>query len=186
MEQLNNGDLVCSNPIRIVIWNLASKQIRLFLPRSNENSGFADQLLVLPNDDLVAAYRNIVVWDTRNGSLKMNMTGHSLGILSLALLNSGDLATGSDDNLIKIWDMKTGEMKRNLTGHPSRILAMAALGYDDYLANSVKGLIRIWNANTGEIIKNLTTASAEILSLAALKNGYLASSIARHQPLSSV
>jgi WD40 repeat protein len=184
IEQLNSGDIVCSNPIRIIIWSLSSIGIRLYLPTSNSN-GFADNLLVMPNDDLVAAYRNILLWDTKSGTLKMNMSGHSAAVTSLALLKSGDLATGGDDQLIKIWNMKSGQLKRNLTGHASRILALTAFG-DDYLANSVKGLIRIWNTTTGEIIKNITTVNAEISCLADLTNGYLASSIVRNQASVSV
>jgi WD40 repeat protein len=40
------------------------------------------------------------------------LTGHSDWISSLAVLKSGDLASGSYDKTIKIWDSSTGSMKR--------------------------------------------------------------------------
>jgi WD40 repeat protein len=175
LELLSNDDLVCSGSQKILIWDLRSIEIRLHLTSSNKSYYFEDYLVVLPNDDLVAAYQNILIWDTKNGSLKMNLSGHDAPITSLAVLSDGDLASGGEDQLIKIWDMETGQLKRTLTGHTSRINALAAFG-DDYLASSARSSLRIWNAKTGEVVRNLPTTSSDVACLAALSNGYLASS----------
>jgi hypothetical protein len=60
IDQLNSGDIVCGNKYRILIWSLSSKEIRLYLSTSINAFGVADNLLVLPDDDLVAAFRYIL------------------------------------------------------------------------------------------------------------------------------
>jgi len=50
-------------------------------------------------------------------SLKRTLTGHSDWVISLAVLQNGDLASGSGDKTIKIWDSSTWSLKRTLTGH---------------------------------------------------------------------
>ncbi|RNA31156.1 hypothetical protein BpHYR1_005300, partial [Brachionus plicatilis] len=43
-----------------------------------------------------------------NFSLKMTLNNHTSGVVSLVVLQNGDLASGSADKTIKIWNLKNG------------------------------------------------------------------------------
>jgi WD40 repeat protein len=80
------------------------------------------------------SFQEIKIWDISSGSLKRTLTGHSGSIFSLAVLQNGDLASGSRDKTIKIWDSSTWELKRTLVGHSVRITSLAVL-HDGNLAS---------------------------------------------------
>ena len=50
---------------------------------------------------------------------------------SLAVLQNGDLASGSEDKTIKIWDSSTWSLKRTLTGHSDWVRSLAVLKNGD-------------------------------------------------------
>ena len=75
-------------------------------------------------------------------SLKKNVTGHGGPVYSLAVLQNGDLASGSSDQTIKIWDILTGSMKRTLTGHTNSVVSLAVLQKGDLASGSLDKTIR--------------------------------------------
>lgn len=53
------------------------------------------------------------------GKPKISLVGHSFSVISLAVLQNNELASGSEDATIKIWDTNSGELMRTLVGHSS-------------------------------------------------------------------
>ena len=53
--------------------------------------------------------------------------GHKRGVFSLAVLECGRLASGSDDLTITIWDLVTGACVATLEGHEDIVLSLAVL-----------------------------------------------------------
>jgi WD40 repeat protein len=69
----------------------------------------------------------IKIWNTNNGTLKRVLIGHARGILGLATLTNGDIASGSDDGIIKIWNSNDGTLKRTFTWHTDGITSLTTL-----------------------------------------------------------
>ena len=72
------------------------------------------------------------------------MSGHTDSVFSLAVLQNGDLASGSWDNTIKIWDTNTGSLKRTLVGHTGYVWSLAVLQNGDLASGSWDNTIKIW------------------------------------------
>ena len=66
-------------------------------------------LTVLDNGDLVSGSvdKTILIWNTTNGSVKQNLTGHTNFVRGLKQLSTDILASGSNDNTI-IWTVNSG------------------------------------------------------------------------------
>jgi WD40 repeat protein len=78
---------------------------------------------------------------------KATLTGHSNYVLSLAVLQIGDFASGSDDKTIKIWDSLTWSLKRTLTGHSNWVYSLAVLQKGDLASGSSDKTIKIWDSS---------------------------------------
>ncbi|RNA24880.1 serine threonine kinase [Brachionus plicatilis] len=105
----------------------------------------------------------------------MTLNDHLGTVFSLAVLNNGDLASGSSDSTIKIWNIIFGNVKFNLTGHISRVMSLAVLKNGDLASGSDDRSIKIWNTDNGSLIKTLTGHSGKVFSLTVLNNGDLVS-----------
>ena len=58
------------------------------------------------------------LWDVATGSLKTELTGHTLEVLSVSFSPDGlTLASGSGDATVRLWDVAMGSLKTELTGH---------------------------------------------------------------------
>ena len=47
---------------------------------------------------------DIIIWNTKNGTLKTRLSGHNHSVQQLKLLSNGDMASVSRDGTIIIWD----------------------------------------------------------------------------------
>ena len=63
--------------------------------------------------------------------------------MSLAVLQDGTLASGSDDTTIRVWDVKTGQTIKTLTGHINWVRSLAVIA-DGTLASGSYREIKIW------------------------------------------
>ena len=55
------------------------------------------------------------------------LEGHEDIVGSLAVLEGGRLASGSDDGMIKIWNLATGTCVATLRGHENEVNSLAVL-----------------------------------------------------------
>ena len=51
------------------------------------------------------------------GVAEMKLNEHNGPVYALAMLNNGDLVSGSMDNTVKTWNMNNGIVKETLIGH---------------------------------------------------------------------
>lgn len=99
---LSNGDLA-SAAREIKVWSLKNNKMAMLREFGNgEESIF--RLLILPNDCLVSAHETnvIKIWNATSGEHKITFKYHTKDVYSLAILDNGDLASGSYDSSIVI------------------------------------------------------------------------------------
>ena len=99
--------------------------------------------------------------------------GHANFVYVLALLQNGDLVSGSWDKTIKVWNVDNGTVKRTLTGHISFIFAFKVLDNGDLVSGSYDR-IKVSDVATGTAKKDICVNS-KVNSLEVLQNGDLVS-----------
>ena len=109
-------------------------------------------------------YENIV-------SLIQTLTGHSGNVLSLKVLQNGNLASGSNDKTIKIWDSTSGALIQTFSG-TGNFWELLVLQNGNLVAGAFNSTIKILNQATGSLIK--TIYSSYFWALTLLQNGNLA------------
>ncbi|RNA28306.1 vegetative incompatibility WD repeat [Brachionus plicatilis] len=107
--------------------------------------------------------------------IKMLLNGQSGFVRSLAVLNNGDLASGTYYANIRIWNIDYGCIVMTLSGHSNRIWSLAVLNNGYLASGSSDQTINIWDTNNGSLKMTLNGHTGTIRSLAALDNGDLAS-----------
>ena len=72
------------------------------------------------------------------------LEGHEDFVCSLAVLEDGRLASGSDDCTIKIWDLAIGACVATLEGHDDAVRSLAVLEGGRLASGSDDWTIRTW------------------------------------------
>ena len=92
--------------------------------------------------------------DPQTGAMLRSNTGHSRGILGLAITSDGAHAvtTGADET-IRVWDLQGGQILHRFTG-PKASLGEVSLSPDgrSMLVGSADGTVTLWDVETGEEI----------------------------------
>ena len=105
LSTLSNGDLVSNKTIKI--WNVNDGSVKKTL------SVLIFKLVVVQNGDLVSVSGVFIkIWDVNSGTVKRYLTGHTNYVRALAVLQNGDLVSGSDDSTINIWNANDGSLIR--------------------------------------------------------------------------
>jgi WD40 repeat protein len=172
---LENGKLAaCHGDGTIKIWDLFNKEVI--------NSIRAHYGAILTSSALdwiymaSASNRDILVWNTQNGTLIKNLTGHSDFIYHIIKLQNGFFLSASADKSIKVWNSTDWSLSRTLEGHLDSVKCLAELSYDLVSSGSEDGEIRIWNVTEGIHLRTWKAHNKKIISLALLPNKkYLAS-----------
>jgi len=69
------------------------------------------------------------LWDLESGRVLRALSGHSSGVLAVALGSDGRLAlSGSNDRTARLWDLDTGSCLRSLTYDSAGVLSVALSG----------------------------------------------------------
>jgi WD40 repeat protein len=172
---LENGKLAASYGNGIIrSWDLFRKQAF--------NSIEAHPEAILTSSALGWVYmastsnRDILFWDSRNGTLVKTLTGHSSFVHHLLKMQNGFLLSASADRTIKVWNSTDWSLMRTFEGHFDSVKCLAELSYDSVASGSEDGEIRIWDVNEGTNVRRWKAQSQPIKSLALLpKQKYLAS-----------
>ncbi|RMZ96870.1 WD40 repeat-containing, partial [Brachionus plicatilis] len=182
---LSNGNLVAgyyTNRV-LVIWDLEKSNDEILKRTIQLNETFYC-LTVLKNDDLAIGQDgndgngfNIIIRNSRNGSIKKKLVGHTSVVNQIIELPNGNLVSCSDDKTVKVWNISNGTVIKTMT-HTSLVYSIAVLN-NGYLASGLSdGTIKIWNVETNQMVRNLTGHSSIICyhnCLHVLQDGYLLS-----------
>jgi WD40 repeat protein len=172
---LDNGKLAASYGNGIIrIWDLFRKQEFISIEAHSE------AILTSSALDLhfmaSASNREILIWDTRNGTLVKTLTGHSLFVHHLLKMQNGFLLSASADRTIKVWNSTDWALTRTVEGHLDSVKCLAELSYDLVASGSEDGEIRIWDVNKGTHVRRWQAHPKPIKSLILLpRQKYLAS-----------
>ena len=74
------------------------------------------------------------------------LEGHEDNVYSLAVLEGGRLASGSEDRTIKIWELATSACVATLEGHQGGVLSLAVLEGERLASGSYDRTIKIWDS----------------------------------------
>jgi hypothetical protein len=85
---------------------------------------------------------------------RVQMTGHTEGILSVAFFHDGKRAvTGSADHTIRIWDLATGKEIQKLEGHTDYVTGIAVSQDDSLVASCSRDqTCHVWDVKSGDQI----------------------------------
>ena len=108
----------------------------------------------------------IRIWNTKRGSKRATLKGHTGWVTALAFSTDGDtLASGDTDGTVRIWNVKKKRELFELKGHINQVLAVAFTPDGNTLATgSADGTIQLWNPKNGEKIKTLANDFTETMS----------------------
>jgi len=122
---------------------------------------------------LIAADRNLYLWDLTTGETLKTFTGHTATVTSVTFTDDGAKAiSGGDDRTIRVWDVKDGKRLHTLEGHEAAVRSVAAMPGGRWLiSGSSDRTLRIWDlwsmAEAGAFKKH----AAPLVSVAFLNNG---------------
>jgi WD40 repeat protein len=180
IKTLNNGSLVLSlaesngklisgsEEGGIKIWNSQTFELLKEIDESCIRLEVWNGLLVSGSDGKI----KILKIDT----LKCIKTlrGHAEEVCSLAVLENGNLASGSPDKTIRIWERDSYRCLAILEGHTDWVKCLAALENDFLASGSWDRTIRIWDMKRFECFKTIRN-ERKIECLAVLDNRTFAS-----------
>jgi WD40 repeat protein len=110
-----------------------------------------------------------------NKNLLFSFAAHSDAIEHIKLLSNGNVATCSDDRLIKIWSTSTWSLMQTFSGHVGPIYQIEQIDASTIASASFDGSVRIWSLSTGTMIsKWKPTPGITVLAVKLLSNGLLA------------
>jgi len=144
--------LAAGEDLRIVIWDLATRQIRKTL----EPSGSVTALRFAPDGRTLAGGSQdgtVSLWDLQTGVLSSQLKKHSGAVNAIAFSTAGDLmATGGDDRTVIIWETATGKARRTLKGHDLAVTSLAFSPDASLLAcGSGNASVVLWDVQSGKL-----------------------------------
>ncbi|OAD59981.1 WD repeat-containing protein 61 [Eufriesea mexicana] len=168
------------------IWTCAwgSLKKKIELESDNEDSSESMQF----NEEETVEYLvtgsvddTVKVWEQKDKSLqlKYKLTGHSLGVVSVAVSSDGTkCASSSLDSSLKLWDLQTGGMISSVEVGPVDIWTVVFSPDDKFIVSgSHSGKIHLYGTESGKLEQTLDTRGGKFtLSVAYSPDGkYIAS-----------
>jgi WD40 repeat protein len=121
------------------------------------------------------------LWDLETGHELRTLTGHSAGVLGVAMSGDGRLAvSGSKDGTLKIWNLGTRLEPWNLTGHRSEVLGVAVSGDGRWAVSVSDWELKVWDLETA---RELRALAGDFRLMAVSENWRRAVSVSYHRTL---
>ncbi len=122
----------------------------------------------------------IKVWILVDDGLQLHktLTGHTLGVVSVALNSDSSMcASSSLDSVLILWDMRTGSKIKSIMVGPIELWTIAFSPDDNYIiSGSHSGKINMFNVETTKLDQTFDTRGKFTLSIAYSPDGkYIAS-----------
>ncbi|CAF0943789.1 unnamed protein product [Adineta steineri] len=124
-----------------------------------------------------ATDNSIKVWNSNNGLLIFNLTGHKSKIRELRKLNNNSVLSGSTDGVFKIWNISSGSFIRTLDCSNSYAIVRLELLPNGYIVGKCgEYMLNVWNSTDGKVVNNfkINNFYHEIVTLIVLSNGCIA------------
>lgn len=168
-----DGSLASSSDDKTIrVWNPTTGECSLIIKAPSQ----VTRLLALRDGRMACAMsKSIRLWDPKNKTFSAGLKGHRGGILSLAVLENGRIASGSNDATIRLWDPDSGECVAVLEGHASVVWCLAVLHDGRIASGSSDSTIRLWDPASRSCVAVLTGHMSAVLSLVVLQDGRIAS-----------
>jgi WD40 repeat protein len=146
---LPDKSLISGSYEDIIIWNITTKEkIRII-----DDEYFMRYLVNLDDGSFAgSSLEKIKIWNITNGKLIRTLIGHTMEVVSLAVISNGLLASASLDTTIRVWDATKGETRMILIGHNYPIMCLKALPNGLLASGSLE--IKIWN-----VVANIPTTT---------------------------
>lgn len=106
-----------------------------------------------------------------------DLNEHDHRVELVVQLRDGNLASCSNDGIIKIWNPNTHKCLRTLLAHDGHINSIIQLRDENLASCSDDGTIKIWNPNTGECLHVLVNEGFCVNSIIQLRDGSLAAGL---------
>ncbi len=101
-------------------------------------------------------------------------SGHQNCVRSLAVLNSIEFLSSSNDDTIKRWNLNSVQCLQTYEGHTSFIYSIAIISPDRFASVSEDRSLRVWSINGSESIQTIRLPSTTLWSVCSLTNSDLA------------
>ncbi|RNA03681.1 hypothetical protein BpHYR1_033051 [Brachionus plicatilis] len=103
------------------------------------------------------------------------MNGRNNEMNCLAIMQNGNIVSGSEDRTIKIFDKDTFVCVRTINGHNRDVLCLAIMQNGNIVSGSEDEKIKIWDKDTFECIMTIKGHTNYVKSLAIPQNGNIVS-----------
>jgi len=122
---------------------------------------------------IVAAGRDIRVWNVDRHAVVLTMTGHEDDVIAVAVSSDGRwIASGSNDRTARLWRATTGQPVATLTGHDASVGAVAFSPDSTRLVSGGSDrALRLWDVATHEPILVLQGHQGSVTSVAFTPDG---------------
>ena len=135
----------CGWDAKIIKWHIMNDKPIVVM----ENHGEEVNSIAISLDGKYLAtgnWRNgtIKLWNPSNGLLIKKFEGHTGGINSLTISDSGYLYSASNDKTIKQWTIPDAELINTFEGNPSVTISMKVLTDGSIISFNFDHLVRIW------------------------------------------
>lgn len=156
--------LTSSEDGTVAVWSLANFKELYRLPISNDTV----RCIAISTDEKEIAFgckdSTIHIYNTEDYSLQQILTGHKLGITSLAYHPAGKyLISGSRDAQLKVWDLPSYEPSNNIPAHMFGIYDIAFHPTLPYFATASQDKsIKIWGAENFKLYKIVSIEKMDI------------------------
>jgi WD40 repeat protein len=158
------------------LWNLESGDMeRLLIPEGISRRQKGRFMLFSPDRKQLAtcSYDHVIVLNIRARNEHDNFLGHGDAVTAIELSPNGkQLASASNDMMIKLWDPYSGKETKRLSGHTDPITALTfSPDGIDLITASADDTIRFWNTISGEEVAKLSRYGRSINTMACSPNG---------------